>query len=293
MTHPLLSMTGFGRGEAAGARATVQAEVRSVNARHLKVSVRAPGDVEGVVPAIEALVRARVARGTVNVHVHLDRTAAGPGMRIDEEALRGYAEAALRALPLDSRARLDAGALLRLPGVLVETTDDDANDEAPALIESAVRAALDGLLDMRAREGEALAGVLIGLLDDVESRANAIGERVPDALAEHRARLAERIAALLDDSDVPDELVARESAVLAERSDVAEELDRLTSHLAQARAAMSADGERGRRLEFLAQEMGREANTIASKSGDQDIRTHALEMRLVVDRLKEQAANVE
>ena len=289
------SMTGFGRSAVARDGVDVRVEARSVNARHLKVTTRGPALLDAHQAALETLVRERVERGTVTLSIGLTRARGAAPASIDGAVLADYArqarDAARHAGLEVTEPSLDT--LLRLPGVLGEPTEAALDDAEQAVLRDALAGALDALLEMRRREGEELRGVLVAGAQRIEQLAGRIEARVPVALDEHRTRLRERLTALLDGVDVPEETVAREAAVLSERTDVAEELDRLRSHAAQWRDALVAGGAVGRRLDFLAQELGREANTIGSKTGDAEIRDAVIELKLEIDRLKEQAANVE
>jgi uncharacterized protein (TIGR00255 family) len=284
-------MTGFGAARREAADAVAQVEVRSVNNRHLAVSVRGPAAFDAKQAELEAAVRSRLTRGTVNVTISVRARRMAAPSRINasvvEDYLRQLAEAGLPTSP-DVVAQV-----LRLPGVLEEAPQEGFGDTELALVKDALDAALVALVEMREREGAALAADLTGGVDEVERLAGVVASRVPEAVAAAHERLKERLAALLGDTAVPAELVAREIAVLADKSDVAEEVARLASHVAQWRAALAEGGPVGRRLDFLAQEMGRESNTIGSKSQDETIARAVVDMKVAVERLKEQAANVE
>lgn len=291
---PVRSMTGFGSASREAAGVTVRAEVRSVNHRSLALSVRGPAALDAIAPAVEAAVRRALDRGSVNVSVALTRVRAAAPQRIVPAVLADYARQVT-----DAARELDLGApslgdLLRLPGVLEDPPPTALGDAESATVVGAVEAAVAEVVTMREREGAALAAELRALLDQVEAAGAAIERRAPGAVETARTRLRERIAELLSPGQaVPEEIVAREIAVLADRSDVAEELARLRSHVTQVREALDAGGAVGRRLDFLAQELGREVNTIGSKSQDAEIARRVVEAKLAVERLKEQAANLE
>jgi uncharacterized protein (TIGR00255 family) len=293
------SMTGFGRAESRGADLGVRVEVRSVNARHLKLSCRAPSELDARLHEIEALVRERLDRGTITLTISLDRSRGAAPSRIDAAVFADYAAQAVEAAQIAGLSPdIPVDAILRLPGVLTDaqgTEPQDTGDGADwETTREAVGAALAALIEMRTREGASMEAALRAGADAIEQISEGIRARVPGALVEHQARLRERLDALLgDDSGMPDEIVAREAAVLSEKTDVAEELERLASHVAQWRETLDTGGPIGRRLEFLTQELGREANTIGSKSADPAIRDAVIDLKLEIDRLKEQAANVE
>ena len=290
----VLSMTGFGRAERESDALQVRVEARSVNARHLKVTCRAPSDLDSKLHEIEALVRDAVTRGTITLSIRVERRRGAAPAQIDALVLADYAEQARSAAIVASLEPPTMDSLLRLPGVLGEANEPALGDDGWSVVAATISEALTQLVEMRRREGTSLAAILRAGADEVERLSTGVRTRVPDALAEHRGRLRERLDTLLAGvGGVPDELLAREAAVLSEKTDVAEELERLVSHVAQWRETLDAGGPIGRRLEFLTQELGREANTIGSKSADPAIRDAVIDLKLEIDRLKEQSANVE
>jgi uncharacterized protein (TIGR00255 family) len=290
-------MTGFGAAAREGEGLRVEVEARSVNHRHLHVALRAPPAVEARLADVEALVRAAVARGSVTLSVQLRRTRAAAPARIVTPVLQDYAAQlrdAASELGLELRD-IDLGALLRLPGVVEDAPASALTDAEFAVLAAAVEEALATLVRMREREGAQLAPELLSLVDELERHAARVERRLPEVVQAHFRRLRERLDALLAErqAGVPDELLAREVAVLADRSDVAEELQRLRSHAAQWRAAVSEGGVAGRRLDFLSQELGREANTLGAKSSDAEVSAAVVDLKVTVERLREQAANLE
>ena len=285
------SMTGFGAARREAADVVAQVEARSVNNRHLSVSIRGPAAFDAKQPELEALVRARLQRGTVTVTISVRARRGAAPSRINAAVVEDYVRQ-LSASGLPTSPEVIAQ-ILRLPGVLEDAPQDAFGDAELALARDALDAAIAELIEMRGREGATLAAELDAGAADVERLTAVVASRVPDALKTAHDRLKERLAALLGDAEVPAELVAREIAVLADRSDVAEELARLASHVAQWRGALAEGGPIGRRLDFLAQELGREANTIGSKSQDETIARAVVDMKVAIERLKEQAANVE
>ncbi len=294
-------MTGFGSGESASDSVRVHVELRSVNGRHLKMSTRMPAALEPRAHELEGRVRSAVSRGNVTLAISVHRLAdAAPG-RIAEQVVADYARQ-MRSIGADIGIGADVGiaappsweALLRLPGAIEQAQECALSDDDLTVVNTAVDAAVADLVSMREREGASLVAILESGAADVDRLAQAVRERAPIALTEHRQRLEERVNKLLEDrATLPEEVLAREMALIADRSDVAEEVDRLASHVEQWRAALAGGGPIGRRLDFLAQELGREANTISSKSSDEGITRAALDLKLAVERLKEQAANVE
>ncbi len=292
MTSPVRSMTGFGAARRESGALVATVEVRSVNNRHLTVNVRAPAALEPRSAEIEARVRARLSRGSVSVNITLPAAASGPTSRVAtailQEHLRSLAEAGLPTGPEV------VAALLRLPGSMEPAPPTVLGEADAALVLEALDAALADLVSMRAREGAALATELAAGANDIDRLAGEIAARSPETVRVAHERLRERVTQLLGDgAAVPADALAREVAMLADRSDVAEEVARLRSHVAQWHAALADGGAIGRRLDFLAQEMLREANTIGSKANDSEIARAVIELKVAVERLKEQSANVE
>jgi uncharacterized protein (TIGR00255 family) len=291
-------MTGFGRGVAEQGRTRATVDVRAVNHRFLDLKLRG-----ALAPALEdaigTKVRAAIERGAVTVSVHLARQASTTSTRIDQAAAR----AAHQQLTELSRALGVAGPDLALvlaqPGVVV-TGEDEPRDEgdAPAVL-AALDAALVQLCQMRDGEGQALARELIMRLDELGASRVTLGKLAADVPERVQKRLTQRLERLLaDEADPARESLdpvrlAQEVALLAERADVTEELVRLASHLDQARALVTGAGASGRRLDFLVQEIGRELNTIGSKSAVTEISTAIVEAKAVLEKVREQVQNVE
>jgi len=291
-----LSMTGCGDGVATEGASACRAEVRSVNNRFLKVSLRAREGFGLLESRVEALVRGQVRRGAVQVTLEISGPAAPASRALDAGQLAAYLGqletlCADRGLP--TPRSLDG--LLALPGILVESAPSPETIEAAwPLVERAVRAALDGLDRMRRTEGETLARDMRAGCEALRDVAERIKARVPLVVAEQRERLRERVGRILEQQGLKlaDGDVAREIALLADRSDIAEELVRLESHVGQFVALLAEDSP-GRPLDFLSQELAREANTIGSKSSDVAIAHAVVELKTLVERLREQVQNIE
>jgi uncharacterized protein (TIGR00255 family) len=288
-------MTGFGSAslDRRGLRTTVEA--RSVNNRHLKVTIRASPVLSAYESSIEELARERFRRGTVNLSVSIRREV--PAVTLNLAAAREYA-GKLRSLGRELRipGEPDIALLASLPGVLeVPEAEGALPEEDFAVVREAIDAAFGKLSRMRDREGANLKRDLAKRARTVGSLVKSIRARAPGVREEYMARLRERVQRLVRDAgvEVPDRDLLRELAIFAERSDIAEELTRLQSHLDQFRIALSEEGEVGRRLDFLVQEMAREANTASAKSGDTEISKFCVDMKVELDRLKEQVQNVE
>jgi uncharacterized protein (TIGR00255 family) len=292
----LLSMTGFGDGSGGNDRLHVAVEVRSVNNKHLKISVRAPEAYLALENDIEKLVRGRLGRGTVTVSVRVDRIDGQDEYAFNPKVLRSYSQQ-LRRLGDDLHlpAPADLSALLPLPGVIVESESPLLGPEDWPVVESAVSLALDKLDAFRATEGAAMAGDMATLCDALEQQIQRIQERRPQVTAGYRQRLQERVAELLAEFQVTvDEAgLVREVALFAERCDINEELTRLSCHVDQVRAVLDSGERAGRKLEFLCQEMFREINTIGSKANDVEIAHRVVDAKAAVERMREMVQNIE
>jgi uncharacterized protein (TIGR00255 family) len=290
------SMTGCGVGTASGDAGTCRVEIRGVNGKQFKLTVRSRDSFAGLEPRIEALVRQRVRRGTLHLTLEISGGTAAAGRRLDRGQLEAYlddleAVCSSRNLPLPQ----SADAILSLPGVVVEATPDaEALERVWPFVSQAVSGALDGFERMRCDEGASLAADMRATCLEIRTLADGIRSRVPDVVAAYRDRLLERVAKLVANrgDGVSEADIAREVALVADRTDVAEELVRLASHVEQFDRLLDEDSP-GRALDFLAQELGREANTIASKSLDVAIAHAVVQIKTLIERLREQAQNVE
>jgi uncharacterized protein (TIGR00255 family) len=292
----VVSMTGYGRGEARGARVTLVAEARSLNHRFLETSIKLPRGLTSLEPDVRRQVQGRTTRGRVDLTVTLRRTAGGvPSVRTDVQLGLEYARGA-RALgeAAGLAPELSVADLLRLPGVVtVEEAETEDEGESAVLLKTAANEALEELCRMRQTEGAALARDLGVHVDALDAWVREVDRLLPTALARIQARLRERVQILLAEAPADPGRLAQEVATWAARSDVAEELARLRSHLTQFQALLTEGGAVGRQLDFLTQELHREVNTIASKSDDAELVTRVLEARTLVERIREQVQNVE
>ncbi|MFW6133702.1 MAG: YicC/YloC family endoribonuclease [Planctomycetota bacterium] len=290
------SMTGFGAAAANVDGVEYTAEVRSVNNRYFKPTVRLPEGFAALEADVETHLRDRITRGTVSVTLRMKVPDAWAGYRVNTAALQNYLDQ-LKPLEVeaDPSLRIDLGTLLQLPGVCEPPELDELVEQTREGVLELIDRATDALVEMRKTEGAALAADMLGHCDVIVEQLEAVGARAPFVVSDYRRRLADRVAELTaaGNVSVDSEQIAREVAVFAERSDIAEELSRLGGHVEQFREATKMKGPCGRKLEFIAQEMLREANTIASKSNDAEIARAVVEIKTAVDRIKEQAQNAE
>jgi len=294
------SMTGYGAAERTDDQARIAVEIRTVNNRFFKANQRLPEGLGAVEMTIESLLRSTISRGTVNLNLAVEPKDEAARAPVNTALLAAYLKDVVdfgqAHLPGFRPEDVRVEALLALPGVVgSEQVLLVGIADLPARIEAVVKEALERLNAMRDQEGAATARDMVAALDEMDRRVAAVLARVPAVLEEYRTRLRERVTALLAGADVPmdDQTLLREVAFFAERSDINEELSRLSSHLQQFRELLTASGPAGRKLEFLTQEMYREVNTIGSKSSDPQISRDVVEIKVCVDRLREQSQNIE
>jgi uncharacterized protein (TIGR00255 family) len=293
----LRSMTGFARASGSGEGYRFAWELRSVNGRGLDIRVRVPQGFERLDVVARERVAAELSRGNIQASLSVDADAAGDRFRINEEVLAEVLKAMdLIAAKTNVRpASLDG--ILSLRGV-VEIADSEPDEAVRNALDvrivAALEVALAELVAMRTREGTALAAVLVTRLDEIARLTDAAEvhpARAPEAI---RARLAEQVAALLDSAPALDrDRLHQEAVLIATRADIREEIDRLQAHVAAARQLIAAGGPAGRRLDFLAQEFNREVNTLCAKANDRGLTAIGLDLKAVVDQLREQIQNVE
>ena len=288
-------MTGFGAAEAEAKGVSVRAEIRSVNHRHLQAKLRLPPEAGHLEPEVEGLIRKKLSRGALTVNVHVARHGPAAAARLDEDLARAYCEqltAMGRRLGIEAEVELED--LLGLPGVVAGGDDDLRDSHVGRLVLRAVSAAARELLEMRAQEGEALERDLQKHAQAIGRAVAKIGRRMPKVVRVHQANLKLRVQELIGDSTALDAAdLAREVALLADRLDVSEELTRLEAHLEQLVALLAKGGSVGRKLDFLAQEFLREANTIGSKCNDAQVAHDVVDLKTHIERLREQVQNVE
>lgn len=284
-------MTGFASASAELPQGSVQVELRSVNSRFLDVQFRIPDELRALEPALRELIAARVSRGKVDCRAQLDaKSPAARAGALDADALaalRALADAARDAFP-DARP-LGVADVLRWPGVVSDAALDVDAARAAAL--QAAQRALDELCASRAREGARLKAILLARVAEMRRRAAEARPLVPEAVAAQGARLAERLREALGAAD--EERLRQEVALLAMKADVDEEFTRLVAHLDEVERVLEAGGAAGKRLDFLAQELNREANTLASKAASGRLADCALELKLLVEQVREQVQNLE
>jgi uncharacterized protein (TIGR00255 family) len=291
------SMTGYGRAESTGARTILTVECKSVNHRHLDVSLKLPRVLAAFEADARRLIQASVQRGRVDVSTTVttaEGTVLNP-LTVNVAQAREYADAARRlseALDLSDGPSL--GWVMGQPGVLTREEQVTLSaDEAWPLLEKALAGALALMVERRETEGAALARELTGLRAVLTGHVEAVARRVPAAVERRAARLTERMRAMLDGAELDQARLAAEVAVWADRTDVSEELARLRAHLTQLAALLDGDEPVGRTLDFLIQEINREVNTIGSKADDLEISQAVIAAKATLEKMREQVQNIE
>ena len=289
------SMTGFGSAEREieGLRCSV--EIRTVNNRYLKISTRIDDCLTAITPGVEELVKNRFQRGTVNVAIRTKMVPTGNSNSLDTELIQSYVQQ-LQSLLEDQGQSLsiDLASLLVLPGVIASPSPELTKEMTDALL-TLVGEALDGVALMRQKEGQTIIADLHSNIEVIRQCLKQVRNLAPGVIEDYHRRLTDRVMEFsgLSEAGIDCDSLAREVAIFAERCDIAEEISRLSAHLDEFETTCEQDLPKGRKLDFIAQELLREANTIASKSNSGEISRLVVDIKTAVDRLKEQVANLE
>jgi uncharacterized protein (TIGR00255 family) len=293
----LKSMTGFARRDGVAGPAAWHWELRSVNSRGLDVRLRLPPGLEGLEPRIRAAISQRLARGSIAVNLSAKRGDGGTEIRLNEAALSQVLIALEQLKAMVDIAAPRPEALLGIKGVLELIEPQESSEEASARSEAMLadlELALTDLVAVRTAEGDRLEQIVLDQLALIERLTQRIAGLPARSVEAVRARLKEQVGRLLESNANFDEArLYQEAAILAARADVEEELQRIGSHVAAARELLGGDAPAGRRLDFLAQELNREANTLCSKANDEATTRAGLDLKAVIDQMREQVQNIE
>ncbi|WP_339616719.1 YicC/YloC family endoribonuclease [uncultured Gilvimarinus sp.] len=285
------SMTGFARAEAKSPEYTLVWEVRSVNHRYLEMHLRLPEEFREIETALRETVRKKLQRGKLEATIHLQPEQGGDAsIGLDPDRLAQVADACRRIdAQMDNCAPVNPLEVLRWPGVqIVRELDRDAlHERSLALFADA----LDQLIDNRAREGAELAVYINQRLDAIAAEVVSVREQLPNILLAQREKLQTKIAAL--DVELDPDRLEQEIVLMAQKADVDEELDRLDTHIIEVRRTLKQKNSLGRRLDFLMQELNREANTLSSKSVVSETTQAAVELKVLIEQMREQVQNIE
>jgi uncharacterized protein (TIGR00255 family) len=292
----IVSMTGFGDATAECNGTHYAVEIRSLNNRFFKPVIKLPDNVAGLEPELESMLRERLGRGSITYILKMRVDSAEAAYHINTAALNAYIEQLKQVKGLDGVARIDIASLVQLPGVCQEPAGDtDEITRHGEIIRELTVKAIDKLQHMRQREGGSLFNDLMRHAKLIKSELLEINKRSPFIINEYHKRLANRVNELIGKAElkVSEADLLKEVAVFAERADIAEEIQRLSHHLDAFEQTCRAGEHAGRKLDFITQEMLREANTISSKANDAEIAGRIVEIKGAIDRLKEQVQNVE
>jgi len=289
----LKSMTGYGQGAARGHAFSVTIDIRSVNNRNLDIHWRSPSELTALEIPLKKQVQSVVSRGRIDVTVNFTQTNPAE-YEINRSLVAGYVDA-LRQIrdEFGLTGEPDLATIARLPNVLLPRAAGGLTDEVVQGVEQALMQALGALVAMRAVEGQELQKEIIARIDLVEAQLAVIDANVEGVVEAYREKLKKRLDEILDKKMIDENRLAQEVAYLAERSDITEEIARLRSHISQLRELVGGGDEIGKKLDFLLQETNREANTILSKSTELVICDAAIAIKTEVEKLREQAQNVE
>ena len=294
------SMTGFGRGEYSDEISKVTVEIRSVNHRYLDIYVKMPRRYSFAEDTIKAAIKEKLHRGKVEVNVTVDNTGKSDSdVRVDKELAARYYNALseLRnSFDFGEDSRVSLSLLSKMPDVIVTTPAAEDEEAMVKRLLGATEKALDDFCSMREAEGEKLAADLYARADTIQEIKDRIEKRAPEIEKEYAARFKTRVEEILDGVyEVPDERIALEAAIFADKANITEELVRLNSHISQLRGFLQSEGKEavGKKIDFLIQEMNREANTIGSKSNDREITSDMLELKAEIEKVREQVQNIE
>lgn len=289
------SMTGYGSAKGCIGKLEVSVELRSVNSRFLDCSVKIPRLYAFAEESIKAQIQSCVSRGKVDVYVNIDSSMADDvTIKLNEPLVEAYIEA-FKKVSEKFGIENDVGmaALSRIPDVfIVEKHEIDAELFLKDL-KIILGQALEGFNDMRRKEGEKLRSFILSRLDEIQRLTDEIEKRSPESVREYRKKLENRMAEMLASTTIDEARILTEAAIFADKVAINEELVRLSSHIAQIRSLLESGQGVGRKLDFIVQELNREANTIGSKCSDLDITHMVVDLKAEIEKIREQAQNIE
>jgi len=290
-------MTGYGSAEGQYNGVSYTVEIKTVNNRYFKTRIKLPDMLEYLEDDIERILHKEILRGMANYTLRSKNISASALFNIDEEALKNLLGRLCNINDsMNNQCRIDISNLLNLPGVMTSASlDESKTEEFKKFVLDITQKAVEKLKQMRTTEGTALAADLEVYCKAMKDELDKIRLRQPIILQEYQKKLKKRVDSLLSEAqlEIDQETLAREVALFADKSDISEELSRLDSHLEQFSQSCKADGQAGRKLDFISQEMLREANTIASKSLDSEVVHYVVDVKCQIDRIKEQVQNIE
>ena len=289
------SMTGYGSAKGVSGRLEIAVEVKSVNNRYLDCSIKIPRVYAAFEETLKAVVQKHISRGKIDVFINIDSSNANDiEIKINEPLAQAYV-AALRSLAsmFGLSDNISATDLSRYPDILQAEKQEADLEQVCADICAVLEDALAGFDAMRLREGEKMHGDIMARVGEIERLSNLVEELSPRTVAEYRKKLEARIRDILQTADIDEARILTEAALFADKTAVNEEIVRLRSHISQLREMMAANEPIGRKIDFLIQEFNREANTIGSKGNDAEMAKSVIDMKAEIEKIREQAQNVE
>lgn len=291
----IYSMTGFGRGRFVNEDRSIAIEIKAVNHRFLDMTVKTPRTLSFVEDKIKAVVQDKIQRGKVDIFVtYTQYQKPGSKVNVDEKLAKEYAEALKKiSTVLNLSEDVSATKIASFPEVLSVYEDDMDEELVWSQVKEALSQALDNFTNMRAVEGENLKNNLLGMAQNIENSMETVKEQAPKVPLEYKAKLEQRIANILQSDAVDPTRLAQEVAFFADKCSIDEEITRMGSHIGQMRDILNGGGPVGRKLDFLVQEMNREANTMGSKANNIILTNTVLEMKSEIEKIREQIQNLE
>lgn len=289
------SMTGYGKFVVSRDDRQLTVEMKSVNNRYLEISCRMPKALAFLEDEAKRVIKKHLSRGTVDVFFNYENTSsAGRVVSVDEALAEKYVEIArLLSKKHELKNNFDVAELMRTPDVLKTDARPEDEELLRAIVRDCVEGAVKEMKRMRAVEGASIKADLSGLMNNIDEALSRAEKRSPEVVNDYAAKLRTRVCELLGDVAVDEARLLNEVAFFADKADINEEISRLHSHIAQFRGALESDGPQGRNLDFIAQEVGREINTMGSKSNDAELTSMVLYMKNELEKIKEQIRNVE
>lgn len=292
----IISMTGFGRGEASSDGISVTVELKSVNSRYLDISIRMPQVIQEKELELKEQIQEHISRGKLNANIRVDKSDTGePDVTINPKLVEGYTkllnnlkEAAGIEEPVSLKDLMNFNEIF-----VSREQDEEVINTIWELSQQALQEGLEQLIKMRQQEGQQLEEDLLNRVEDIEQKISKVQELTDGKADEARQKLMDRIQSLVDDDTLDPERLELEVAILVDKMDITEELVRLQSHLKFFRKAVQENGSVGRRLNFLSQEINREINTIGSKANNSEISQHVVHAKESLEQIREQVQNVE
>lgn len=288
-------MTGFGRGEAADDLRKITIEVRSVNHRYLDMNIKLPRKLSALETLIRTNVKSRISRGKVDVFVLYEETKDASGvLHYNSTLAQMYMDNLQRmSKEFSIPCEITAEGLARFPDVFEMTEVEEDEHVLESLLQEALSKALDAFVDNRTQEGARLAEDLLAKMDEMSAYVSILEKRSPEIITEYREKLLQKVSDLLGDAQIDEGRIATEVVLYADKICIDEEMVRLRSHVDETRTMLSSGDEVGRKLDFIAQEMNREANTILSKSTDVEIAQIGISLKTLIEKVREQIQNLE